>query len=266
MIPYDSFKTYQMQISAPSEWGRYELVMMDESGYPLQKKEDYFDEAEDYALPLFVLPACGAMVEDYESMTANSSTSDKGVQGHFTTWNFNKSGVRAPGEERCHGEHAVMLKKASTVYTAEPLAHNFFLAQAIIFNQTASPARYTLEYSFDGGTSWQKAGSIQGTDAVEMPEKSCAPVTWMLNLRASQPVNFRIAMIAGTGNTYLDDFALYYIDMEGDVNLDGDVNISDLNAVIEMILKGLTDAKADVNGDGVVNIADVNFIINKILR
>jgi hypothetical protein len=266
MIPYYSSKTYQMQITAPEEWGRYELVMIDESGYPLQKKEDIFDEFEDFALPLFVLPACGTLVEDFESMTANSSTSDKDVQGNFTTWSFNKSGVRAPGEDRCNGEHAVMLKKTSTVYTAEPLAHNYIAAQAIFFNQTTSPAKYTLEYSFDGGITWQKAGSIQGTDAVEVLEKSRGVATWMLNVNAYKPVNFRIAMIAGTGSTYVDDFSLYYVDTIGDVNLDGDVNISDLNAVIDMILKGMIDAMADVNGDGAVNIADVNFIINQILK
>ena len=82
-----------------------------------------------------------------------------------------------------------------------------------------------------------------------------------MNLSASKPANFRIAMIAGSGATYVDDVALYYIDTLGDVNLDGEVNIGDLNAVIDMILSGLADAKGDVNGDGEVNIADVNAII-----
>ena len=266
MIPTHSSETYQMQITSPAEWGRYELAMFDESGCQMQKVEDaWMGEGEDYVLPLFVLPVCEQMVEDFESMTVNSSTSDKNVQGSFTTWSFNKAGVRAPGEGRCNGENAVMLKKASTVYTAEPLAHNFFLAQATFFNQTSSLAKYTLEYSFDGGTTWEKANTLEGPNVVEVPDKSSVMANWVMNLSASKPVNFRIAMIAGSGATYVDDVALYYIDTLGDVNLDGEVNIGDMNAVIDMILSGMADVKGDVNGDGEINIADINAIINMIL-
>ena len=54
--------------------------------------------------------------------------------------------------------------------------------------------------------------------------------------------------------------------LQGDVNGDGEVNIADINAVINIILVGNGDhTKADVNGDHKVNIADVNTIINIIL-
>ena len=54
--------------------------------------------------------------------------------------------------------------------------------------------------------------------------------------------------------------------LQGDVNGDGEVNIADINAVINIILGGNGDyTKADVNGDHEVNIADVNTIINIIL-
>ena len=51
----------------------------------------------------------------------------------------------------------------------------------------------------------------------------------------------------------------------GDVNLDGEVNIADINAVINVILTGHDNTAADVNHDGEVNIADINYIINLIL-
>ena len=51
----------------------------------------------------------------------------------------------------------------------------------------------------------------------------------------------------------------------GDVNLDGEINIADINAVIDMILSGNTAITADVNGDGEINIADVNALIDLIL-
>lgn len=52
----------------------------------------------------------------------------------------------------------------------------------------------------------------------------------------------------------------------GDVNLDGEVNIADVNAVIEAIITGNQTSFADVNQDGEVNIADINAVIDFILR
>ena len=68
----------------------------------------------------------------------------------------------------------------------------------------------------------------------------------------------------GSAATYVDDFILRYIDLivTGDVNLDGEVNIADVNAIIDRILSNTEDSNADVNGDGEINVADVNAIIN----
>ena len=57
----------------------------------------------------------------------------------------------------------------------------------------------------------------------------------------------------------------YSSNIEGDVNADGDVNIADINAVIDVILGGHFNLKCDVNGDGDVNIADINMLIDIIL-
>ena len=48
----------------------------------------------------------------------------------------------------------------------------------------------------------------------------------------------------------------------GDVNGDGEVNIADVNAVIDVILGGSSNPSADVNQDGEINIADVNAVID----
>ncbi len=53
--------------------------------------------------------------------------------------------------------------------------------------------------------------------------------------------------------------------LTGDVNGDGEVNIADINALIDHILTGASDASADVNDDGEVNIADINAVIDLIL-
>lgn len=51
----------------------------------------------------------------------------------------------------------------------------------------------------------------------------------------------------------------------GDVNNDGEVNISDINAVIDIILRDNSDPSGDVNRDGEVNISDINLIVDILL-
>lgn len=54
--------------------------------------------------------------------------------------------------------------------------------------------------------------------------------------------------------------------LEGDVNHDGEVNIADVNALLDIVLTGSSDNdRADVNHDGEVNIADVNTLIDIVL-
>ena len=56
------------------------------------------------------------------------------------------------------------------------------------------------------------------------------------------------------------------IDFRADVNDDGEVNIADINAVIDMILSDKFKTRGDVNNDGDVNIADINAIIDSIFK
>ncbi|MBQ1722337.1 MAG: dockerin type I repeat-containing protein, partial [Muribaculaceae bacterium] len=55
--------------------------------------------------------------------------------------------------------------------------------------------------------------------------------------------------------------------VQGDVNADGRVNVSDVTALINCIL-GITEGDAmkdDVNGDGRLNVSDVAALVNIIL-
>lgn len=56
------------------------------------------------------------------------------------------------------------------------------------------------------------------------------------------------------------------MDLPGDVNADGSVNIADVNALINSIMNGDYIDNNDVNRDGTVNIADINMVINWILN
>ncbi len=55
--------------------------------------------------------------------------------------------------------------------------------------------------------------------------------------------------------------------LRGDVNGDGRVNVSDVTALINMILGVIPkdEARADINGDGKINVSDVTALINIIL-
>lgn len=52
----------------------------------------------------------------------------------------------------------------------------------------------------------------------------------------------------------------------GDVNGDGEVNISDVSDIIDMMLSGKVTEAGDVNGDGEINISDINAVIDIILK
>ena len=57
---------------------------------------------------------------------------------------------------------------------------------------------------------------------------------------------------------------------KGDVNGDGNVNISDVTTLINYLLSGDASSvqlgNADINSDGGINISDVTVLINKLLR
>jgi len=216
-----------------------------------------------------------SIVEDFELMTANSSTSDKDVQGNFATWSFTKSGVRAPGEEKANGTNSVLMKLPSQFYSTSPVYYNFYQASAMVFNSSVYTAKYSLEYSTDGGTTWTKVTAASGSDAAEVAAQSNATIYWPLDLTNTDASLFRVAMVGGnkSASTYVDDFTLYYTGeagggdggLTGDVNGDGEVTIADVNAIIDLILSGGYTTAADVNSDGEVTIADVNAVVDIIL-
>ena len=219
------------------------------------------------------------LVEDFEGMTANSNTNDADVEGKFANWTFVKSGVRAPGEGKADGTNSVMMKPPCQIYTTTPIYYNCYMASMNVYNTSTSIARYTLEYSVDGGQNWVKALTPAGSVQVEVAKSTSATSYWSLNLNNHQGAQFRIYQSATKDKVaYVDNFTIYYNgeeggpidDMPGDVNGDNEVNVADINAVLDIILGGSADEdtmrRADVNGDSEINIADVNAIIAMILN
>lgn len=54
--------------------------------------------------------------------------------------------------------------------------------------------------------------------------------------------------------------------LAGDVNGDGEVSVSDVNAIVDHILSGTMTAMADVDHDGEVTVGDINAVIAIILQ
>lgn len=212
-------------------------------------------------------------VEDFETMPTSTSTTEKDVEGHWASWSFTKSNVTAPGEGKCNGVNSVQMKLPSTLECSDTY-YDAYQISARVFNTTTTDAKLTLSYSTDGGQTWQSAKSSVGEASIIINKKSTGTPTWMLTTSKNTPTRYRFQQIAGNKNSpiYVDDIIIYYTDkgsdlLQGDVNRDGKVNVSDVSTLINMIL-GMTEMDqeaADVNGDGRVNVSDVTALINIIL-
>lgn len=88
-------------------------------------------------------------------------------------------------------------------------------------------------------------------------------------LNGLQPGNYAMRVqavyIDGSVSAWSEYQQLELKELAGDVNLDNEINIADINTAIDMILAGGQNLIADVNNDGEVNIADINALLDLIL-
>ena len=120
---------------------------------------------------------------------------------------------------------------------------------------TITGSQYSVNFVFNQGGS--TAGSHQTVDVTGVRETSFFEVTTQTN-------KYQVANVTDTYLPYLnDDF------QPGDVNMDGDVTIADVSALIDYLLDGDQSAidmdAADVNHDQGVTIADVSALIDILL-
>ena len=214
------------------------------------------------------------VVEDFENMPLTTDPRAKEVQGVFCKWDFVKSFVESPEEGNCDGNQAVAMKSPSQITTSSTLSMIPYMVEYTIFNPTSTSATFRLSYSTDDGENWVRPP--EGTATVS----GKSTVTVSMSLPTTEPLLIRINQTAGSSKVscYLDNIKLHYKDVwevtptyaVGDVNRDGEISISDVNSVMDVIFEGSTDPEtkkmADVNNDGEINLADVNMIINIILQ
>ena len=95
--------------------------------------------------------------------------------------------------------------------------------------------------------------------------------TFPISLREIRFVPNKTTATAGDHAIHIKAFYAHYpveqAAIKGDVNGDGKVNVSDVTALVNMILGVIPkdEARADINGDGKVNVSDVTALINIIL-
>ena len=204
----------------------------------------------------------------------NFFTLNYGVR--LANWSFNKAGVRSPGEGKADGTNSVMMKLPSQFYTVTPINYNTNMATLTIFNTGAYVAKYSLDYSTDGGETWTRALTSAGNASVDVPARTSSIGYWPLKISSKKSALYRISQVGGNKNasTYVDNFTLYYTEnveyLFGDVNGDGEVNIMDINAIINIILGGNVDddtrARADLTADGEVTISDINVLVSILIQ
>ena len=202
-----------------------------------------------------------SIVEDFESMKVGTPTEP--LMGNFCSWSFTKSAVAAPGEGKCFDKQAASMVTPAAVSMESALGIKLYTMNATFFNPTSNEAKYKLFYRTSPDSAWVDAK----LDDVVVPARSQGTANWSVGKFGN--AMFRIQQFAGskTAKTYVDNITFYCILEPGDVNLDGKVNVSDITALINMIM-GLQPeylTTGDVNGDGNINVSDVTALINKIL-
>ena len=80
-----------------------------------------------------------------------------------------------------------------------------------------------------------------------------------------EDIGYDIETGYGKVNAY-NTLMLVPVPATGDINLDGEVNVSDILLLLDDILMGDYNMAGDMNGDGITNINDIMLIIQLILN
>ncbi len=206
-----------------------------------------------------------SITEDWEGCKTGGYWTNQ-VQGHAWKWDFVDAGIW--GDNLSHGELSCRFGKTngSAITMAEDVEGG---TSAIEFWAASygndSDATLLVDFSTNKGGSWIRLGSITVTRG--------ALQQVIMDVPLKNNARFRIVQQSGM-RVNIDDITIYGrsqepIDIPGDANGDGEVNILDINFIVNVILGDDTSdssiKSADVNRDGEVNIADINLTLNAII-
>ena len=204
-----------------------------------------------------------SIMEDWEGCTTGGYWT-KSVQGHAWTWDFVDAGIWS--DNFSHGQQSCRLGKtsSSSITMAEDVEGG---TSAICFWATCfgsdGDANLRVDYSTNHGTTWSELGDITVTRGILQQIIMDIPTTGSTRFRIVQTCGMRVN---------IDDITIFGRDSQhlvGDVNCDGEVNISDINVIVDIILGGTVDDEtmnyADVSSDHEINISDINALLNLIM-
>ena len=130
-----------------------------------------------------------------------------------------------------------------------------------ISSSTSFPTRSSYNGTIEGTFETPQLGTIKGTG------KLTDGKTYYVRARYAYRTLATGSTVQYTDYCGIRTF-VYHEAITGDVNDDGEVNIADINAIIDLILSGndiSTNRLADVNNDSEISIADANAIIDIIV-
>ena len=202
-----------------------------------------------------------SIMEDWEGCTTGGYWTEL-VIGNAWNWYFTDAGIWS--DNLRFGELSCRFGKTSSsaIAMAEDVQGG---TSAISFWAGSfgndSDAGLRVDYSTDKGASWTQLGSFTVIKGI------LQHITMDIPMEGN--VRFRIVQTSGT-RVNIDNITVYgrvqqEPELAGDVNLDGEVNIADVNTIIDAILSGDNNTRCDVNKDGEINIADINNELDIIL-
>lgn len=212
------------------------------------------------------------VVEDFEAMPATTNKTEKGVQGNFAKWDFAQCYVTTPEDTTMYnGDKACAMIAPSALIMVQDIDADIVMIEAMLNNPSSIEAKVKLYMSTDQGANWTDLGS----KSVKAGQQK--KLIWLNSSKV--PVRFRINITSGpkSKTVFLDDFTINYsgeirnpASVLGDIDGNGIVDVEDVNAAINLVLK-INNASdypgtADLDGNGIVDVEDVNRIINIVLK
>lgn len=204
-----------------------------------------------------------------------TSTNPLTADGDMATWRLAQCQMEIVGGIN----RAVAMKNPSVLQMMTPIYYNIYQVTFDVNNSSNESAKIGLSYSIDNGSHWTTAKTSTGSTTFTVSRNTSTISYWNVELSNTQPVEFRISMTGGSKTTpcYIDNFTVYYDGepggpsfITGDVDGNNLVDVEDVNAAINIILKLNTPAdypgNADIDGNGIVDVEDVNAMINIILK
>ena len=211
-------------------------------------------------------------IEDFEKMPVGATLNERGVAGVYANWDF--YGCAVVDTAQVGNGHVVAMKSGSYFNTAENLNKIPKVVRFNIYNPTSSGVYITPQYSVNNGQCWKGLDTYPYEFYLAAGATTSVTIT---SLPTNQPIMLRLKASGSSEYFFIDDIEICYEStwtpepefILGDVNRDGEFNITDVIDLINYILNDAGDIDLDAanfNQDSEVNITDAIDMINDIVN